>query len=174
MNHKDHVFLLNKIKPKGIWADFGSGWGAFSLALRDLGGEEIVIYSIDKNESSLNEQKINFKNKFLSSKIFFIKDDFTKPISLPKLDGILMANSLHYVKEQTEFLKFIKRYLKPNGIISIVEYNTDISNIWLPYPLSYNKFLSLANSNYINSELLASLPQEFGGEIYCARSFAIN
>ncbi|TMD25838.1 MAG: class I SAM-dependent methyltransferase, partial [Chloroflexi bacterium] len=51
MNHEDHVRLLRKgiVEPGGVWADFGSGAGAFTLALADLLGTEGSIYSVDKD-----------------------------------------------------------------------------------------------------------------------------
>ena len=41
MNHDDHVALLRGgiDQPGGVWADVGSGTGAFTLALADLIGE---------------------------------------------------------------------------------------------------------------------------------------
>ena len=59
MNHKDHVHLLREgvPGPGGIWADLGSGLGAFTLALADLIGETGRIYSIDKDSRVLKEQE---------------------------------------------------------------------------------------------------------------------
>jgi len=39
MDHKDHVNLLRNgiTNAGGVWADFGSGQGAFTLALAELG-----------------------------------------------------------------------------------------------------------------------------------------
>ncbi|HTD19791.1 MAG TPA: class I SAM-dependent methyltransferase, partial [Ktedonobacteraceae bacterium] len=59
MNHEDHVRLLRKgiAEPGGAWADFGSGTGAFTLALADLLGTEGSIYSVDKDRGALKEQE---------------------------------------------------------------------------------------------------------------------
>lgn len=146
MIHNDHVNLIRKAvqHQSGVWADFGSGWGAFTLALRDLGGKELEIFSIDKNKYSLAEQKTYFKNRFPMTTIQFLEQDFTKNLELPKLDGILMANSLHYIEDRIELLKKIKSYLKPTGKLVIVEYNTDVSNAWLPYPMTFESFSKIS------------------------------
>ena len=59
MNHNDHVYLLRKgiAGPGGVWADLGSGSGAFTLALADLIGPTGHIYSVDKDRSALREQE---------------------------------------------------------------------------------------------------------------------
>ncbi len=58
MNHRDHVNLLRSAipAPGGIWADVGSGSGAFTLALAELVGPQGVIYSVDRDEAALREQ----------------------------------------------------------------------------------------------------------------------
>lgn len=175
MNHNDHVYLLKNAinKNGGLWADFGSGEGAFTLALRDLAGETVKIYSIDKSKSALQIQKEKFEAKFPNTNIEYIHEDFTIELKLPKLDGIIMANSLHFLKEKLPFLKKIKEYIKENGKLIIVEYNIDIGNIWVPYPASFESFKKLAvKAGFSKVSFLANRPSDFLNEIYSAE--AIN
>ena len=100
MDHTDHVNLL---KPAdlpfgGIWADFGAGSGAFTLALRELVGPHADIYAVDKDRRSLDQLEKLHREKFgTSQSLHTVRADFTGAISLPPLDGIVMANSLHFV-----------------------------------------------------------------------------
>ena len=51
MDHRDHVRLIARgVPPGGAWADLGAGEGAFTLALRDVAGPDVVIYAVDKLE----------------------------------------------------------------------------------------------------------------------------
>ena len=52
MEHSDHVNLLRRGIPQtgGVWADFGSGTGAFTLALAELIQPIGMIISIDRDE----------------------------------------------------------------------------------------------------------------------------
>lgn len=171
MTHLDHVQLIKKAIPKdtGIWADLGSGTGAFTLALADLVSPETKIYSIDKDKSSLETQKTQFEKMFPDANVEFRIQDFTTPLNLPPLDGILMANSLHYVKDKIPFLKRLKTYLKPKGRLLLIEYNADSGNYWVPYPLSYDTFEKLMHaSGFSKPTLLATISSSFLREIYSA------
>lgn len=173
MVHSDHVNLIRKaiVRPGGVWADFGSGDGAFTLALRDVAGEDVEIYSIDKDRSRLRRQEEVFEGMFPDTNIHFFHADFTESLHLPRLDGILTANSLHYVKDQVPFLRFVKQYLKPSGKLVVVEYNSDSGNMWVPYPLSFLTFQKLiAEAGFKKIRLLATIQSSFLQEIYAAEA----
>src|SRR5688500_2821155 len=117
MNHQDHVRLIRGgIETSGgVWADLGSGEGAFTLALRDVAGPDVEIVSIDQDRRSLRVQQDAFARHFPGSRVEFVQADFTGPLDLPPLDGIVAANSLHYVREKTALLRRLRGYLKPTG-----------------------------------------------------------
>jgi ubiquinone/menaquinone biosynthesis C-methylase UbiE len=174
MNHSDHVRLLRKGVPEagGVWADLGSGSGAFTLALADLLGASGHIYSIDKERRVLREQEQAMRSLFPSIMVEFLIADFTQRLDLPPLDGIVMANSLHYVRDKGAMLQRIHAYLKPGGRLLLVEYNVDRGNLWVPYPLSYPTWERLARqNNFSDTQLLERVPSRFLGEIYSALSF---
>jgi len=175
MTHEEHAHLIKKaITTKGgTWADFGSGDGAFTLALRDIAGPLTRIFSVDKDASRLQTQEQAFEKMFSSFDIRFLARDFTMDIELPPLDGILMANSLHYVKDQVVFLTRIRDYLKPDGKLVLVEYNTEKGNEWVPYPVSYAVFQKIAEqSGFIDTELLEKIPSAYWNEMYSAQTIA--
>lgn len=123
-------------KTKSIWADLGCGSGLFTNALASLLADESTIYAADKNLSSFHKDS--------SLKSILIKPvelNFEKtPLPFNNLDGIIMANSLHYVKDKKSFLEKIKMHLNENGCFLIVEYDMETANHWVPYPIN---FLSL-------------------------------
>ena len=118
------------------WADLGCGSGLFTNALASLLADESTIYAADKNLSSFHKDS--------SLKSILIKPvelNFERtPLPFNNLDGILMANSLHYVKNKKDFFEKIKTCLNANGCFLIVEYDMETANNWVPYPIS---FLSL-------------------------------
>lgn len=173
MNHKDHVELLRPagIAAGGIWADLGSGGGAFTLALAELIGSEGLIYSIDKDGSALQAQERAMRDQFPNVTVHYRRADFTKSLDLPPLDGVIMANSLHFHSDKVPILKQIRGYLNPRGQLLLVEYNTDRGNPWVPFPFSYTTWQGLAaHAGFSETQLLAKRPSRFLGEIYSVAS----
>ncbi len=174
MNHLDHVSLLKEadIKPGTVWADFGSGEGAFTLALRDIAGPNSEIYSIDKDAKSLEKQKRAFDAQFPGSNIHYMTKNFTEEIVLPELDGIIMANSLHYVRDKKSLLVTLLSHLREGGSFILVEYNVDKGNFWVPFPISFKSFQKLAASTDLaEPKLLGKIPSTFLKEIYSSITY---
>ncbi len=177
MDHTDHVGLIRAgiPGPGGVWADFGSGEGAFTLALADLLGPQAEIYSIDKDRRALQKQESRMKARFPGrppQATHYLQADFTVRIQLPLLDGLVMANALHFHKRKEPVIELIMGYLRPGGRLILVEYNADRGNPWVPHPLSFSTWESLAaRCGLVQTRRLASVPSRFLGEIYSALSF---
>jgi ubiquinone/menaquinone biosynthesis C-methylase UbiE len=176
MDHHDHVNLLRgAISSKGgVWADLGSGRGAFTLALADLIGPAGEIYSVDKDRDALQRQGEDMRARFPGVAIHFIHADFTQPLDLPALDGIIIANAIHYIPHARKFelVRRFRGYFKPAGRLVLVEYNVDEGNPWVPYPVSYKSWVSLARqAGFEHTRQLATHPSRFLREIYSAESW---
>ena len=175
MNHSDHVNLLRPatLAPGGTWADFGAGSGAFTLALRELVGPHANIYAVDKDQRALKDLEQAHRERFATSQnIHAMRADFNGMLSLPPLDGIVMANSLHYFKDREKILRHVRSFLKLNGALLLVEYNVDSGNMWVPYPLSFETYRLLApRAGYSEPRLLGTVPSRFLKEIYSAAAY---
>jgi ubiquinone/menaquinone biosynthesis C-methylase UbiE len=175
MEHKDHVELLRpaNLPQGGTWADFGAGSGAFTLALSELIGISAEIYAVDKDRGGLAKLEQSHRARFgTSQNIHTVRADFTGTLSLPPLDGVLMANSLHFYRDKEKVLRHIRKYLKWNGALLLVEYNVDSGNPWVPHPLSFETFVSLAaRAGFSEPSLLARIPSRFLKEFYSALAY---
>jgi len=174
MNHDDHVNLLRPANlTQGTYADFGAGSGAFTLALRELTGPDSIIYALDKDRASLRELESNHRTRFNTTRnLILLKDDFSLDQSLPQLDGIVMANSLHFFKDKEKILRHVRAHLKPGGALLLVEYNVDKGNMWVPYPISFNVCRVLVKrTGFTEPKLLAKAPSSFLNEFYSAMAY---
>lgn len=109
--------------------------------------------------------------RFPSNTVSYIVADFSRRLDLPPLDGIVMANSLHFLRDKDATLQLLRGYLKPNGRLLIVEYSTDRGNMWVPYPFSYSTWEKMARKNgFTTVQQLATVPSRFFGGMYSALS----
>lgn len=175
MNHADHVQLIRGGVTGDRWADLGSGTGAFTLALADILGTAGEIYSIDRDANALKQQAQAMQARFPDVNVTYQTGDFTQKLNLPTLDGIVMANSLHFIRDKVPVLELVKSYLKPDGRLILVEYGTDRGNLYVPYPLSFTTWQSLASKHgFTETQLLGKRPSRFLGEIYSAISTSLK
>ncbi|HEX5466747.1 MAG TPA: methyltransferase domain-containing protein [Candidatus Limnocylindrales bacterium] len=173
MDHDDHVRLLSQgVDGAGsTWADLGSGEGAFTLALADLLGAEGSIHTVDRDLRALQVQLRALADRFSATRVTSHVADFTRPLDLPPLDGVVMANSLHFVRDKLPVLGLVRGYLRPGGRLILVEYDADHGNQWVPYPLSARTWATLAaEAGFRDTRLLAAVPSRFLGSIYSALS----
>jgi ubiquinone/menaquinone biosynthesis C-methylase UbiE len=161
----------------GVWADFGSGTGIFTLELCGLLGTRAEIYSIDRNGHDLDRQRQAIEARYPEQRVHYLRADFTQPLDLPPLDGIVMANALHFVRfeHQAQVLARIGGYLRwPGGRFIIVEYNAQSGNIWVPYPVDSEAFnLLAAQAGLSEPEVLARIPSRFLREMYSALALRV-
>jgi len=141
------------------WADLGCGTGTFTLALADLLSPGSTIHAMDREGSVL--RRIPPEHKGVS--ITTHRGDFTNHTwPFANLGGILMANSLHYVDNQTTFIRNCERSMTVPRRFLIVEYDTDESSRWVPHPVSLNTLTSpFTDAGYSSITMLRSRPSVY-------------
>lgn len=166
------IGLINKgfanTRSAQVWADLGAGGGLFTNALASLLHKDSVIYAVDKDISAVNTIALTAADVILK-KVHLDFSNLNK-LNLEPLDGVLMANSLHYVKDKEIFLQRLNENLKPSGRIILVEYDTRSPNPWVPYPLAYTLLQEIAKRNGFNTpQKLGDAPSQFRqGNLYAA------
>lgn len=170
MTEDDAARLIRDAIPEvsGAWADLGAGTGTFSRALAERLGAAGSVLAIERDPSAVAALQESVPGR--GAKISVRNADFTQPLGLAELDGILMANSLHYVPypEQPLLLQRLVKHLKATGRIVVVEYDRDRGNEWVPYPVSSKAFVALAEAAGLSPPIVAGrMRSTFGGELYC-------
>lgn len=144
------------------WADLGCGSGLFTLALAHFLAPDSTIDAIDLHPS-ITGQVTNSGVTIRPHTADFTRDG----LSLNEYDGILMANSVHYVRDKPVFLTRIKNV----PAVLLVEYDTDRPvPRWVPYPLSLSSASTLlAAGGWPHVQKLGSRPSSFGrANLYAA------
>lgn len=152
---------------KSLWADIGAGTGIFTQALDQLIAPGSHIYAMDKNPHSLYSLQVN------NSALHIEEQDFNKPFDYPEMDGIIMANTLHYAENPKQVLENILSILKPGGIFILIEYETERPlKPWIPYPVPFDRFLKITEDLSLSiPQVLAKRPSAYGHDhIYLAKA----
>jgi SAM-dependent methyltransferase len=192
VKHSDLVGLLRDgVDAKGgRWADLGAGEGAFTLALADLLGPGAHIIAVDRDAGSMRGLAAEMGKRFPSTELEVLVADFTLPMSLPSgprlrrgpppdevgrpgLDGIVMANSLHFVRDKRPVLARVREMLRPGGSLIVVEYGSDRGNPWVPHPFSYERWVQMAaGAGFERTRMIGTVPSRYLGSMYSAVTFA--
>jgi len=155
----------------GRWADIGAGEGAFTLALADLLGPGAHITAVDRDRGALRQLASEMGRRFPETVVDVVAADFTRPMSLHDLDGVVMANSLHFVRNKQPVLEAVRAMLRPGGRLIVVEYSTDRGNPWVPHPFAFETWKALAaEAGLEGTSLLATVPSRYFGAMYSAVS----
>jgi ubiquinone/menaquinone biosynthesis C-methylase UbiE len=165
VNHAELVGLIEGgvTERGGRWADLGAGEGAFTLALADLLGPGAHITAVDRDAGALK----GLAGTAIETKVA----DFTRPLALSNLDGIVMANSLHFVRNKAPVLESVRGMLRAGGKLIVVEYGTDRGNPWVPHPFTYEKWERMAaQAGFERTRLLRTIPSRYTGSMYSAVS----
>ena len=147
-----------------MWADLGCGDGTFSRALASLLPAGSTIHAIDTDTRAL--ARVPAKHGDVT--IVAHEGDFTVfPWPFDGLDGVMMANSLHYVRTQRAFLRKVDAVMQHRRML-LVEYDTVRGNDWVPNPVSHAAAVELFRSlGYGVATPLGRKRSVFGrGEIY--------
>ena len=154
----------------GTWADLGAGTGTFSRALASLIGPSGDVYAVDRDTHALQTLH-RAPQDAASAAIRTVVGDFTEPVELPPLDGVVLANALHFVPyaDQARVLGQVALYLAVRASIVIVEYERRAANPYVPFPIGFDALGGLARECELGvPRLLATRPSRYRGSIYSA------
>lgn len=123
-----------------VWADLGCGDGTFTVALASLLPAGSTVQAIDTDAEALVRVPVKHGDVAIIPHVA----DFTE-FDLTGLDGVLMANSLHYVRDHAAFLRRVDAGLRQHRML-LVEYDMTRGNAWVPYPLTHAAAVELFRS----------------------------
>jgi SAM-dependent methyltransferase len=121
----EKVMDLLNITPGQKVADIGAGGGWFTVIAAKRVGEKGSVYAVDINEESatyINERAK--KEKITNIKTIINKED--DPLLPEKsINSVLILNTYHEIAEPIIFLKNLRKSLKKDALVGIIDRNGD-------------------------------------------------
>jgi SAM-dependent methyltransferase len=143
------------------------------MALADLLGSGAHITAVDRDAGALGRLAAEMGRRFPTTRVETLAADFRKTLPLAGLDGVVMANSLHFVRDKQPVLASVKAMLRPGGRLIVVEYGSDRGNPWVPHPFTYARWERMAaDAGFERTRQLGTVPSRYLGSMYSAVTFA--
>ena len=163
---KDYHTILGLLKPGMSVLDVGCGTGAISKGIAELVGPTGKVVGIDNTQDFIDTGKRNYAEV---KNLELIHADIFQYSSLEKFDLVVSARTLQWLSKPNEAISKMISFLKPKGILSVLDYiHEDIE--WKPeIPESMDSFykcwLKWRSDNGMNNrmaECLAIIFNEYG------------
>lgn len=159
MKHAEAVDFLSDLdfSEGEVWADIGAGTGVFTMAMAELLGEG-KIFALDKSPHML--WRLNPPGNI---SLQIVDADFLKPLPIDPCDGMVMANALHYTDQWVDTLRNIIEQLKEGGQFILIEYETSMSNPYVPFPIRFSQFEDVCSEVGLSPpRRFATRPSQYG------------
>ena len=151
---QDYKTLKSALKPGLRVLDMGCGTGSITKDIAELVGPTGYVIGIDNTASFITEGKSQFSDV---ANLELIHADILDFETDEKFDLIVSARTFQWISTLDRAIEKLKSLLKPNGQVSILDYNHEAIN-WTPkIPASmqnfYNMFLMWRKDAGMNNRI---------------------
>lgn len=119
ISQSEKIIQELNISLNDIVIDFGSGGGYYTNKFAEIVGENGIVYAIDNNKDLLDYVKSKSKLDNIKPILF---SGQPLPIEEGSVNLIFMRNVTHHLKKRTDIFKSLKKLLKTDGKITVIDY----------------------------------------------------
>jgi len=110
------------LKPGQRVADIGSGGGYFTLRFAEAVGEKGKVYAVDGNSEFLGFIERSAEEKGIHNVVLVPIAEHKLNLPEDSIDLVFMRNVTHHIKDRAEYFKDLRRHLRSDGRIAVIEY----------------------------------------------------
>ncbi len=117
----DRVIGVLGVKPGERVADLGAGTGVFTRRWAQAVGPGGVVYAVDVNRELLEHIDETARKQGLGNvhTVLAGEDD---PLIPEPVDLIFICDTFHHIGNRAEYLRNLRRYLRPSGRVAIIDF----------------------------------------------------
>ncbi|HPQ47651.1 MAG TPA: class I SAM-dependent methyltransferase [Clostridia bacterium] len=140
------------IKSTDTVADIGCGIGYFSIPASEY-TDGNVVYALDLQDEMLEE----IKRRIGSKNIIVVKNEpYDLRLSDESVDFAIMVTVIHEIDDKQRFLREVRRILKQDGRLAVVDWQKTDLNIGPPvsHKFSPEDLVAIFNDTFIHSKTI--------------------
>ncbi len=108
-----------------IVADIGCGIGYFTIPAAGMLASENMVYALDTSDQMLEEVKKRMSAADISNITAIKTSEYDLKLPEKSVTFALLVNVLHEIEDKAQFVTEVRRILKPEGKIAIIEWEKE-------------------------------------------------
>ncbi len=118
-----------KLKPGMAVCDMGSGNGYHTLPMAEAVGKEGKVYAVEVQPEMIEMLHERAKEKGISNIVSIIGEFHDPKLPAASCDMIVLVDVYHEFSHPEQMLAGMKKALKPNGVIVMVEFRAEDDSV---------------------------------------------
>jgi ubiquinone/menaquinone biosynthesis C-methylase UbiE len=146
----DKIMDAIGVKPGMVIGEPGAGSGYMTFYLSERVGEKGKIYANDISRSALDEIVSRAKKEGVENIEIVMGETEDPAFPVDDLDMVIMVYVLHMLEYPLEFMNNVKKYMRPDTPLVIIERNTTRNRAHAPSYMSNQQILdTLQETDYL-------------------------
>ena len=110
-----------------VVVDVGCGTGFYTFPLASVVGKRGVVYAVDLSEEMLSFLKKEIEDRKVGNVKPILSQEASIPLGNRTADMVINVNMLHEAEDRDAFIQELKRLLKDNGRLLIIDHKKEPS-----------------------------------------------
>lgn len=140
-------------KGKSDMADIGCGIGYFSIPAAEIAGASHKVYALDVSAEMLEEVEKRMLEACLPNIRNINVDEYDLKLDDESVGFAFMCNVLHEIEDKKRYICEIRRILKTQGKLAIIEWEKTVTESGPPFEhrISYEEVSEILSNNGFNN-----------------------
>jgi arsenite methyltransferase len=117
------VLAALDLRPGEIIADIGAGSGYFTFRLARHVSERGIIYAVDVSPDMIVHINRRIRDHKVANVVSILAEPDDPLLPVASLDRFFFCDSWHHIENQTKYLSLMKKMLKPNGEVVMIDFH---------------------------------------------------
>jgi ubiquinone/menaquinone biosynthesis C-methylase UbiE len=117
------VLAALNIRPGEVIADIGAGSGYFAFRLAHQVGEKGKVYAVDVSPDMILHINRRIRDTKSTNVVTILADPDDPLLPDQSVNRFFICNVWHHVENQTKYLSLLKKMLKPDGEVVMIDFH---------------------------------------------------